>query len=129
MMRSGSAISAASRCNGGNTVWYSEPIQATRDQSQSLEALVNDMAAGAVETLVILDCNPVYATPGALEFAKHLARVPNRIHAGLHLDETALQCPWHIPLSHPLETWGDARAVNGLASVIQPVIAPLYSSR
>lgn len=115
--------------NSGNTVWYGDPIVPAGDESQSLYALVNDMAASAVDTLVILDCNPVYAAPGALDFAKRLARVPNRIHAGLHVDETALLCPWHVPLSHALESWSDARAVNGLASIIQPVIAPLYSSR
>ena len=115
--------------NSGNTVWYGDPIVPAGDENQSLDALVNDMEAGVVDTLVILDCNPVYAAPGALDFTKHLAQVPNRIHAGLYVDETALQCPWHIPLSHALESWSDARAVNGLASIIQPVIAPLYSSR
>jgi molybdopterin-containing oxidoreductase family iron-sulfur binding subunit len=97
--------------------------------AQSLGALVRDMEAGAVETLIVIDSNPLYAAPAAMAFAKHLARVPNRIHAGLHIDETALACQWHVPLSHVLESWSDARAVDGNATIIQPVIAPLYATR
>jgi MoCo/4Fe-4S cofactor protein with predicted Tat translocation signal len=115
--------------NAGATVWYSEPIQAAANDTQSLEALAGDMAAGHVDTLIVLDGNPVYTAPGALGFAEHLARVPTRIHAGLYADETANLCNWQLPLSHALEAWSDARAVDGSASVIQPVIRPLYASR
>jgi MoCo/4Fe-4S cofactor protein with predicted Tat translocation signal len=115
--------------NSGNTVWVSEPIQIVGDTRQSLSALVSDMGTGEVETLVVIDCNPVYSSAGALELSKHLARVPNRIHAGLHVDETALDCQWHVPLSHALESWSDARAVEGTTTIIQPTIAPLYGSR
>jgi len=68
--------------NSANTIWYSEPIRLVDDEALSLSTLADDMAAGAVETLVIIDCNPAYTAPGALEFSKHLARVPNRIHYG-----------------------------------------------
>jgi molybdopterin-containing oxidoreductase family iron-sulfur binding subunit len=87
------------------------------------------MDAGSVDTLVILDSNPVYAAPGPLGFHDLLSRVRHSIHAGLYQDETALACDWHVPISHPLESWGDARAVDGTASIMQPVIAPLYSTR
>jgi len=114
--------------NAGTTVWYSEPIEAVPGESETLAALTADMAAGAVDTLVILDCNPAYAAPAALEFAVQLAKVPHRVHAGLHADETARLCQWHLPLSHPLESFGDARAIDGQATILQPVVAPLYAS-
>jgi molybdopterin-containing oxidoreductase family iron-sulfur binding subunit len=87
------------------------------------------MASGAVDTLVTIDCNPAYAAPGPLDFAVLMERIPNRIHAGQHFDETAKLCRWHLPLSHPLEIFGDARAVDGSVVILQPVIAPLYASR
>jgi molybdopterin-containing oxidoreductase family iron-sulfur binding subunit len=54
--------------------------------------------------------------------------VPLRFHHGLYNDETAVRCHWHLPASHPLETWSDARAVDGTASIVQPLIAPLYNT-
>jgi molybdopterin-containing oxidoreductase family iron-sulfur binding subunit len=115
--------------NVGTTLSYSEPIALAAGQNGTLADLARDMAAGLVDTLIVLDCNPVYAGPGSLEFASLLARNPNSIHAGLYHDETAAACTWHLPLAHPLESWGDARAIDGTATIIQPVIAPLYSVR
>jgi Fe-S-cluster-containing dehydrogenase component len=38
-------------------------------------------------------------------------------------------CHWHVPTTHYLETWGDARAYDGTIGIIQPLIAPIYQSR
>jgi molybdopterin-containing oxidoreductase family iron-sulfur binding subunit len=115
--------------NSGSTVWYSEPVVHPAEDSSSLPALAADIAAGDVDTLIVLDSNPAYTSPGSLDFAQLMARVPHRIHAGLYEDETARRCSWHLPLSHALESWSDARATDGTKSIIQPVIAPLYDSR
>jgi molybdopterin-containing oxidoreductase family iron-sulfur binding subunit len=115
--------------NAGNTVWYSEPFAQTEQDGASLSDLAADITAGGVDTVVIIGCNPVYASPAALDFAGLLASVPHRIHVGMHVDETAQRCIWHLPLSHALESWSDARAANGTATIIQPMVAPLYDSR
>jgi molybdopterin-containing oxidoreductase family iron-sulfur binding subunit len=115
--------------NVGQTVIYTDPITFSFGQDGSLDDLTRAMAAGAVETLVILDSNPIYAAPGSMRFGDLLAAVPNSIHVGLYRDETASACHWHLPLAHPLESWGDARAVDGTATIIQPLLAPLYSAR
>lgn len=108
----------------GTTVTYTEPAEMASDQS--LAELVAEMKAGQVEMLVVVDSNPVYAAPAELEFAEALQQVPLRIHHGLHLDETAVVCQWHLPAAHALESWSDARAICGTASIVQPLIAPLY---
>jgi MoCo/4Fe-4S cofactor protein with predicted Tat translocation signal len=113
----------------GRTINYSEPIHACFEDASSIAALSDDIAAGQVETLIMLDCNPAYAAPGTLNFAQLLPRVRNRIHVGLHDDETAALCDWQLPLSHALESWSDARAVDGTATILQPVVRPLYSTR
>ena len=48
------------------------------------------------------------------------------MHVGLFDDETAAQCHWHVNGTHFLEEWSDARAHDGTASIVQPLIAPLY---
>ncbi|HEV8523523.1 MAG TPA: TAT-variant-translocated molybdopterin oxidoreductase, partial [Terriglobales bacterium] len=54
--------------NVGNTVIYSEPIQANPvQQGQSLEELVRDMDAGRVEMLVIVGGNPAYTASTELD--------------------------------------------------------------
>lgn len=115
--------------NVGTTVWYSDPAHVTAAEQQPLAGLVAEIDAGSVDTLIIIGCNPVYGSPGALKIAERLLRVPSRIHAGLHVDETAQLCQWHLPLSHELEGWGDGRSIEGSATIVQPVIAPLYPSR
>lgn len=116
--------------NVGNTVVYTNSIEANpTDQLQSLKALVADMRSGQVATLVILSSNPVYSAPADLEFQENLLKVNQRIHLGLYEDETAVLCHWHIPETHFLEAWGDARAYDGTVSTIQPLISPLYEGK
>jgi MoCo/4Fe-4S cofactor protein with predicted Tat translocation signal len=116
--------------NVGQTVIYTEPAAfRPTEPAASLRALVDDMQAGKVECLVILGANPVATAPGDLQFGAALAKVGLRIHHGLFHDETAEQCHWHVPDTHFLESWSDTRAYDGTASIIQPLIAPLYEGR
>ena len=76
---------------------------------EGIAELAKALDAGQVETLVILDSNPAYATPGDLGFAGKLAKAKTVIHAGAYVDETAALAGWHLPLSHFLEDWSDGR--------------------
>lgn len=110
----------------GTTVRYAEPVLARPESlAGSFAALVEAMAAGAVTHLLVLDLNPVHTAPAGLAFAEHLRRVPFSLHLGTWVDETALACRWHLPLRHPLESWGDSRAVEGTAAIRQPATVPL----
>ncbi len=116
--------------NVGQTVTYTAPIDARPgDRTQSLRDLVHDMETNRVEMLVILGANPVYSAPADLDFAKRLESVPLRIHHSLFHDETSYLCHWHLPEAHYLESWSDSRAHDGTASLVQPLIAPLYEGR
>jgi molybdopterin-containing oxidoreductase family iron-sulfur binding subunit len=116
--------------NVGQTVIYTAPVQANPvDQLESLRALTQDMEAGKVELLVILGGNPVFTAPADLRFAELMEKVPLRIQCSLYEDETAALCHWHIPETHFLETWSDARAYDGTVTILQPLIAPLYSGK
>lgn len=116
--------------NIGRTVIHTMPLAANpEDQAGSFTSLVNDMAAGEVDILVMLDCNPVYDAPVDLEFTSALRRVGRRIHLGLYQNETSEHCHWHVPAAHYLECWGDARAYDGTISLVQPLIEPLYDGK
>lgn len=113
--------------NVGKTVVYSAPVEAHPvDQGASLKELVADMAAGRVEALLILGGNPAYNAPADLNFAALLPKVAFTAHLAQYEDETSTLCRWHVPEAHELESWGDARAFDGTATIRQPLIAPLY---
>jgi MoCo/4Fe-4S cofactor protein with predicted Tat translocation signal len=116
--------------NVGTTVTYAPAIEARAvDQHASLAELVRAMDGGQVEMLLILGGNPVFTAPADLRFAEKLTKVGLTIYHGTHVDETANLCHWNIPETHPLETWGDARAYDGTVTLIQPLIAPIFESR
>jgi molybdopterin-containing oxidoreductase family iron-sulfur binding subunit len=114
--------------NVGRTVTYAPSPFESASGPKALGALVEDIAAGTVETLVITASNPVYTAPADFKLEKLLERVPVRIYHGLYEDETAAACTTMIPATHPLETWGDARSIDGTVSIVQPLIAPLWGA-
>jgi len=115
--------------NTGRTVGYFETTDAALPSVGSLASLVSAMQGGAVQTLVILGGNPVFDAPADLDFASAMAGVPHSIALGHAVDETSSRAEWHIPRAHYLEGWGDARAVGGTLSVVQPLILPLFGGR
>ena len=115
--------------NTGRTVSYYETKDAALPSVGSLASLVSAMKEGAVRTLVVLGGNPVFDAPADLDFASAMAEVPHSIALGHTVDETSSKAEWHIPRAHYLEGWGDARAVGGTLSVVQPLILPLFGGR
>ena len=115
--------------NSGVTVYQTEPVEAQPvNHLQSMTELCAAMDAGKVDTLLMIGVNPIYTAPHDFDFTSKIKKVRNAIQVSSHFDETAAYSQWHIAESHFLETWGDARAFDGTLSVIQPLIAPLYST-
>jgi molybdopterin-containing oxidoreductase family iron-sulfur binding subunit len=114
--------------NVGKTVTVSsEPaIPLPSDQLGDFKALVAALNAGKVDWLVILNSNPIYSAPADLYFLDAFNKAEIVAHLGSHVDETGQIAHWHIPSTHYLESWSDARAYDGTVSVVQPMIAPLY---
>ena len=79
-----------------------------------------------MDTLVVTAWNPAYTAPADLGFGDLLARVPTTVYHGLFEDETARRATWFLPAAHELESWGDARALDGTVSLVQPLIDPLW---
>src|SRR4051794_19221131 len=62
---------------------YIAPVdQPDGGEPASLSDLVRDLNAGAVEMLVIVDCNPVSTAPADLDFTGAMTRASFRLHAG-----------------------------------------------
>ena len=121
----------------GRTVRYTAPVEARPESAvASIKALADAANAGAVKGLLILGGNPVYDAPADLKLGEALTaleagkeKIPYRAHLSRYEDETSELCHWHLPESHDLEAWGDARGHDGTVSLVQPLIEPLYDSR
>ena len=97
-------------------------------QAASLSDLARDLDARQVGQLVMIGVNPGYNAPADLEFASRSSKAGFRLHLGRYADETASLSGWHIPQAHELEAWSDLRSSDGTASIVQPLIRPLFRS-
>jgi molybdopterin-containing oxidoreductase family iron-sulfur binding subunit len=79
--------------------------------------------------LAVLGTNPLYDAPADFAIKAAFEKATLRVHVGLYADETADLCHWQLPEAHFLETWGDARAIDGATSIQQPLIEPLYGGK
>jgi molybdopterin-containing oxidoreductase family iron-sulfur binding subunit len=135
--------------NVTKTLNYIDPVEA--GDGSTLEDLVKDIHAGEVDLLVIMGTNPSFTAPRELGLLaglndqknadertkgytndNPLSKVGLVVHHGLYNslhDETATFAHWHVPASHYLESWGDLRAFDGTASIVQPLIYPLYTTK
>ncbi len=112
-----------------STISYSKAHGSIMGGVDELAALVADIEAGKVESLLIIGANPAYDAPADVDFSAALRKVKSSFHLGLYVDETASLCSWHAPEAHFLETWGDARAADGSVRLAQPLIDPLLGGK
>jgi len=114
----------------GNTVLYTDPVEAKpQQQISALKELVDDMNARKVDLLLIVGGNPVYDAPSDLKFGDAMGKVQLRVQHSVLQNETTDYVHWHINATHYLEQWGDARTIDGTATLVQPLIAPLYDGK
>ncbi len=112
--------------NAGATVEYARsPIFEAGEESHDPARLLAAIDRGEVAALVIAGGDPVYTAPPDFEFARRMRAVPVTAYLGARDTETGKSCDWRIPEAHVLETWGDARAFDGTASIAQPLIVAM----
>ncbi len=89
------------------------------------------MAAGGVDVLVVHGANPVYSTPAWAGAADAFAKVPFKVALATSKDETTEACDVVLPVSHALESFGDAWTARGVYSLQQPAMKklPMFDSR
>ncbi|HET9933084.1 MAG TPA: 4Fe-4S dicluster domain-containing protein, partial [Polyangiaceae bacterium] len=103
-------------------------LQAGTSTHDSLGELSAALAAGAVGALLSFDVNLLESTPGALAFDSLIRKAKTSFYFGTQQTAAADHCDWVAPLAHWLESWSDARAFDGTASIGQPLLEPLYAA-
>jgi molybdopterin-containing oxidoreductase family iron-sulfur binding subunit len=94
-----------------------------------LERLAARLEQDRVGVLLVSAADPLGQTPAALELKRKFKRAGLKVGLCDLFDESAQQFDLLLPLSHPLESWGDAAPRRGVLSLLKPAIKPLYDSR
>ena len=105
---------------------YRMPSELAGNSNEELASLTAELNAGHIDTLVTIDSNPVYDAPGSLGFGEAFAKAKTTITHCVGMSETEQVSTWSLNGTHYLESWGDAVALDGTVSIVQPMIAPLY---
>ncbi|AKT43937.1 TAT-variant-translocated molybdopterin oxidoreductase [Chondromyces crocatus] len=113
----------------GKPVRFYAAFDDGREGPSVLTELAQSIAKKEVETLIILGGNPAFDAPSDAKFADAIASVPTSVHLSPVFDETSEKTTWHLNRAHYLEAWGDARTLDGITSVVQPLIAPLFDGK
>jgi molybdopterin-containing oxidoreductase family iron-sulfur binding subunit len=101
------------------------PLDRTATRAE-LTAFEDEMERGALQAVVIAEANPVYSSPG---FAAALRQVPLVICLSPYPDETTAAAHVVLPVSTPLESWGDHEPWTGVHSLQQPAMRPVFDTR
>lgn len=115
--------------SNGKTIDWSATCNTRMGVDADFAKLVDDMNAGAINTLVVIGANPAYTWYDADKFIAGLKKVATTVSFGSNNDETTQLCKYVIPNSHFLESWGDAEPKTGMYSFMQPTIYPLFKTR
>jgi MoCo/4Fe-4S cofactor protein with predicted Tat translocation signal len=113
----------------GSTIDLDSPSYQYTGIDEDFKALVAQMKAGSVGTVLFLDANPAYNYANPKEFKDALVKVATKISFSDKQDETASLCDVVAPNLNYLESWGDTNPVEGYYSIIQPTINPVYNFR
>ena len=91
-----------------------------------LSSITDQLNKKKISTLIVLGGNPAYQSP---EFATAMDNADVVIAHSTETNQTTEAAHWVLPASHSLEAWGDLVASDGSASLVQPLIRPLYASK
>ena len=114
--------------NVGKTVLFGADLQ-SGDGYAALAQLADGMGSGQFSVAIVHEANPAYATPRAADFAGKFAKVPFKVSLAMFRNDTTTLCDLILPIHHALETWDDLRSRTGVASLMQPVMQPVFDSQ
>jgi len=94
-----------------------------------IHRLVERMANGEIELLLLHDANPLFSLPASWGFKSALAKVKTIVSFSACPDETSQLAHLILPTHTALESWGDYTPRSGINGLLQPVMGPMFDTR
>ena len=115
--------------NYDRTISIKNHTNLKQGNDQDLQNLIYEMQAGQIDALITYNINPSYILPDSDNFNKAMSNVGLTISTSKYMDETSINMDYVCPDSHNLESWGDFVPYNGVCTLMQPTINPLFNTR
>ncbi len=106
-----------------------EKLQRALSTIEELKTFVNNCNSGRVGVVINFDTNPQFHFPYDLDYSNAIKKVPTIISMVESANESSEGSHYILPINHALESWGDFEVRNGVLSLQQPVIAPIFDTR
>jgi len=92
---------------------------------KDLQALANRLERGEAGVLFVTRTDPAGTAPDTMRFAERMEKASFRVALADAISATSEKCDLVLPLSHSLESAGDAVPHRGLRGLVQPVAEKL----
>ena len=113
--------------NYEKTLSIARPAYYKQGVDSDVFGLLDEMNAGRVKALIVMDANPSFTLGAAFDEA--LANVDTTVSLSERINETTAKVQYLAPDHHWLESWNDAIPKAGVLATAQPTIAPLFTTR
>ncbi len=113
----------------GSTIDLDNPSFQYAGNDTDFVSLLNEAKAGNVGAVFFLNANPAYNYADNKSLKEALDKVSLRVSFADRNDETALLANVVATNNNYLESWGDAQAISGYYTIVQPTINPIYNTR
>lgn len=114
--------------NVGSTVDTTRMRQPKTDAEAAVKA-VEAMREGKVDVVFTHGTNPAFSLPAGYGFDNGMNAVGLKVAFSSHVDETAELADIILPTHHFLEDWGDDNPYDGVHSLVQPSMTPLFDTQ
>jgi MoCo/4Fe-4S cofactor protein with predicted Tat translocation signal len=112
----------------GNTIDTAVVSNMKAGNDEAFLALVDEMKAGSVKGLILLNANPAYNSPFAAEFEAAMSKMDLTVSLADRKDETAQFAKHLAPGRHFLESWNILEPKAGHFCFVQPTINPVFEA-
>jgi molybdopterin-containing oxidoreductase family iron-sulfur binding subunit len=96
---------------------------------KDLDDVCERLQEGTVGVIFLSKMDPMSFGGEACNFSEAVQKASFRVGLSVLMNDTMRVCDLILPLSHPLESWGDATPRRGITTLIQPSVQPMFDTR
>ncbi|MBK7094121.1 MAG: hypothetical protein IPH57_03305 [Saprospiraceae bacterium] len=115
--------------NYGSTIDFTEASYQRQGDERELFSMIDEINNGSIDAVIFMESNPLYDFAGKEKLKTALSKLKLKVALAFSTDETSNECDYIAPVSHLLESWGDAMPKKGHYSLIQPAISTIFNTR